>query len=157
MLACTCNETTISIHCNRVHIRKWVWSNHKLYSTVSEKTQQSFDAAMLEGEVSIRNGSALLVGVGGSGKTHVLAAILKEDVPAIRESTPCAKTPVRTVAYCKVEVSDDRFVRITDSHYSDLLVATSERLPQPVTTTTTKAEAPLETDRKPPTSEFFGS
>ena len=131
-----------------VHIWKWVWSNHKLYSidsTVSEKTQQSFDAAMLEGEVSIRNGSALLMGVGGSGKTHVLATILEEDAPAIRESTPCAKTPVRTVAHCKVEVSDDRFVRITDSHYSDLLVATSERLPQPVTTTTTKAAATLET------------
>ena len=124
-----------------VHINKL----HSIDSTVSEKTQQSFDAAMLEGEVSIRNGSALLVGVGGSGKTHVLAAVLEEDAPAIRESTPCAKTPVRTVAHCKVEVSDDRFVRITDSHYSDLLVATSERLPQPVTTTTTKAAATLET------------
>ena len=118
---------------------------YSIDSTVIEKTQQSFDAAMLEGEVSIRNGSALLVGVGGSGKTHVLAAILEEDAPAIRESTPCAKTPVRTVAHCKVEVSDDHFIRITDSHYSDLLVATSERLPQPVTTTTTKAAATLET------------
>ena len=95
--------------------------------------------------MSIRNGSALLVGVGGSGKSHVLAAILEEDAPVIRESTPCTKTPVRTVTHCKAEVSDTRFVRITDSHYSDLLVATSERLPKPIATTTTKAAATLET------------
>ena len=90
---------------------------------VSEKTQQCFDAAMMEGEVSLRNGSALLLGVGGSGKTHVLAAFLKEDPPSIRESTPCAKKPVRAVAHCKAGVSDDHFVRITDDHYSDMLVA----------------------------------
>ena len=91
---------------------------------VSEKTQQCFDAAMIEGEVSLRNGSALLLGVGGSGKTHFLAAFLKEDPPSIRESTPCAKKPVRAVAHIKVAgVSDDHFVRITDDHYSDMLVA----------------------------------
>ena len=50
---------------------------------VSQKTQQCFDAAMKEGEVLLRNGSALLLGVGGSGKTHVLAAFLKEDPPSI--------------------------------------------------------------------------
>ena len=78
---------------------------------------------MMEGEVSLRNGSALLLGVGGSGKTHFLAAFLKEDPPSIRESTPCAKKPVRAVAHCKAGVSDDHFVRITDDHYSDMLVA----------------------------------
>ena len=76
--------------------------------------------------MSLRNGSALLLGVGGSGKTHVLAAFLKEDPPSIRESTPCAKKPVRAVARCKAGVSDDHFVRITDDHYSDMLVATAE-------------------------------
>ena len=91
--------------------------------TVSDKTQQCFDAAMMEGEASLRNGSALLLGVGGSGKTHILAAFLKEDSPSIRESTPCAKKPVRAVARCKAAVSDDHFVRITDDHYSDMLVA----------------------------------
>ena len=96
------------------------------FITVSEKTQQCFDAAMMEGEVLLRNGSALLLGVGGSGKTHVLAAFLKEDPPSIRESTPCAKKPVRAVAHCKAGVSDDHFIRITDDHYSDMLVATAE-------------------------------
>ena len=98
--------------------------------TVSEKTQQCFDAAMMEGEVWLRNGSALLLGVGGSGKTHVLAAFLKEDPPSIRESTPCVKKPVRAVAHCKAGVSNNQFVRITDDHYSDMLVATAEVLPQ---------------------------
>ena len=97
---------------------------------VSEKTQQCFDAAMMDGEVSLRNGSALLLGVGGSGKTHILAAFLEEDPPSIRESTPCAKKPVRAVAHCKAGVSNDCFVRITEDHYSDMLVATAERFPQ---------------------------
>ena len=101
--------------------------------TVSERTQECFDAAMMEGEVSLRNGSALLLGVGGSGKTHVLAAFLKEDPPSIQESTPCAKKPVRAVAHYKAGVCDDHFVRITDDHYSDMLVATAEKLPQSTT------------------------
>ena len=86
---------------------------------------------MMEGEVWIRNGSALLLGTGGSGKTHILAAFLEEDLPSARESTPCAKKPVRAVAHHKVGVTDDRFVRITDDQYSDMLVATAEILPQP--------------------------
>ena len=83
--------------------------------------------------MSLRNGSALLLGVGGSGKTHVLAAFLKEDPPSRRESTPCAKKPVRAVAHCKAGVSDDHFARITDDHYSDMLVATAEKV-RPSTT-----------------------
>ena len=96
--------------------------------------------------MSLRNGSALLLGVGGSGKTHVLAAFLKEDPPSVRESTPCAKKPVRAVAHCKAGVSDNHFVRITDDHYSDMLVATAEKLPQltnciATTEPSTKSEA----------------
>ena len=80
--------------------------------------------------MSLRNGSALLLGVGGSGKTHILAAFLKEKPPSIRESTPCAKKPVRAVAHCKAGVNDDCFVRITDDHYSNMLVASAENFPQ---------------------------
>ena len=92
--------------------------------------------------MSLRNGSALLLGVGGSGKTHVLAAFLEEDPPSIRESTPCAKKPVRTVAHCKAGVSNDRFVRINNDHYSDMLVATAEKLPRStISVSTTKPSA----------------
>ena len=93
--------------------------------------------------MSLRNGSALLLGVGGSGKTHVLAAFLKEDPPSIRESTPCAKKPVRAVAHCKAGVSDNHFVRITDDHYSDMLVGTAEASTdsEAVAESSTQAEA----------------
>ena len=96
--------------------------------------------------MSLRNGSALLLGVGGSGKTHFLAAFLKEDPPSMRESTPCAKKPVRAVAHCKAGVSNDHFVRITDDHYSDMLVTTAEAFPpstdgEAVAKLSTQAEA----------------
>ena len=106
-----------------------------MFPTVSERTQRNFDTAMIEGEVWIRNGSVLLLGTGGSGKTHILAAFLEEDPPSARESTPCVKKPVRAVAHCKVGVTDDRFVRITDDHYSDMLVATAEKSTNAVATT----------------------
>ena len=75
---------------------------------MSEKTQQNFDTAMMDGELWMRNGSALLLGPGGSEKTHTLAAFLEEESPSIRQSTPCAKKPVRAVAHCKMGVSDDK-------------------------------------------------
>ena len=64
----------------------------------------SFDAAMMDGEAMMRNGTVLLIGPGGSGKSCTLAAILEEDAPSTRESTPCAKTPVRAIAYHKMGV-----------------------------------------------------
>lgn len=81
---------------------------------------------MMDGEVWIRNGSALFLGPGGSGKSHTLALFLKEDPPSIRESTPCMKKPIRAVAHCKVGVNNDCFVRITDDQYSDMLVVTAK-------------------------------
>ena len=86
--------------------------------------------AMMDGEVWIRNGSALFLGPGGSGKSHTLALFLKKDPLSKRESTPCMKTPIRAVAHCKVGVSNDQgndcFIRITDDQYSDMLVVTAK-------------------------------
>ena len=136
-----------SVHQNKLaHLQTYIRFLIYFILTVSERTQQCFDAAMMEGEVSLRNGSALLLGVGGSGKTHFLAAFLKEDPPSMRESTPCAKKPVRAVAHCKAGVSDDHFVRITDDHYSDMLVTTAEAFPpstdvEDVAKPSTQAEA----------------
>ena len=96
--------------------------------------------------MSLRNGSALLLGVGGSGKTHFLAVFLKEDTPSIRESTPCAKKPVRAVARCKARVSDDHFVRITDDHYSDMLVATAEASTESVAVSESSTQAEAKDD-----------
>ena len=106
-----------------------------------EKTQKCFDEAMMAGEVWIRNSSDLFLGPGGSGKTCLLAAILEEDPPSIRESTPCAKKPVRAVTHCKVGVNDNCFVRITDDQYSDMLVVTAEHFDAESNTITAKPMA----------------
>ena len=115
---------------------------------MSDKTQQSFDAAMMEGEVSLRNGSALLIGSGGSGKSHFLAALLEEKSPSLRESTPCANKPVRAVSCSKLGVDDSHFIRITESDYSKMLVSTAECLPEvsKSLTTTSTTESVSEAD-----------
>ena len=56
---------------------------------MSEITQKNFDTAIKDGELWMRNGSALLLGPGGSGKTHTLAAFLEEESPSIRQHSLC--------------------------------------------------------------------
>ena len=65
----------------------------------------------------LRNRSASFWRIGGSSKTHShsLAALLEEDSPLVRESTSCAKKPVRAVGHCKAGMSNDHFVQINDS------------------------------------------
>ena len=105
-------------------------------TTVSERTQLNFDIAMMDGELWIRNGNMFMMGPGGSGKTCTLAAVLEEKPPSIRESTPCAKKPVRAVAQCKIGVSNEgdsktHFVRITDEDYSDMISTSAKCIPLP--------------------------
>ena len=78
----------------------------------------------------IRNGSVFFLGPGGSGKTHTLHAFLQENPPSIRQSTPCTKRAVRTIAQCKVGVEGVYFIRIQDDQYSDML-STTAKLIQP--------------------------
>ena len=91
----------------------------------------------------IRNGSVFFLGPGGSGKTHTLHSLLEEEPPSIRQSTPCAKRTVRTIAQCKVGVKDIHFVRIEDDQYSDMLSSTANQLPlqQPSVSATTRSPA----------------
>ena len=97
-----------------------------LTHAVSEQTQRNFDEAMKEGELHICSASSFMMGSAGSGKSASLHAILKEKPPLVRNSTPCAKKPIRTVAQYKLSVSDKTadkplFVRITDEQFSDML------------------------------------
>ena len=86
----------------------------------------------------IRNGSVFFLGPGGSGKTHTLHALLRERPPSVRQSTPCAKRTVRTIAQCKVGVEGVLFIRIQDDQYSDMLSTTAKQLqPQPSSFSTT--------------------
>ena len=99
---------------------------------------------MKDGAVWIRNGSTFFLGPGGSGKTHTLLALLEEDPPAIRESTACAKKPIRAVAQFKLGVSGTaHFIRITDDHYSEMLANSAEKYP--VSIAPTAASLPLGT------------
>ena len=91
---------------------------------MAEKTQHNFDIAMKGGTLMIRNGSVFFLGPGGSGKTHTLHAFLREDPPSVRQSTPCAKRTVRTIAQCKIGVEGIYFIRIQDDQYSDMLSTT---------------------------------
>ena len=101
---------------------------------------------MAEGTVLIRNGNILFLGVGGSGKSHSLAALLKEKPPVIRESTGCATTPVRAVAQFKIGVTGPaQFVRITDDQYSEMVVKSAEQFslsPKSSISMTTTSQSP---------------
>ena len=96
----------------------------------------------------IRNGSVFFLGPGGSGKTCTLHALLREQPPSVRQSTPCAKRTVRTIAQCKVGVEGVLFIRIQDDQYSDMLSTTAKQLqPQlPSISTTTPPQA--QSDKK---------
>ena len=115
---------------------------------MSKETQQSFDTAMMEGEVSLRNGSALLIGSGGSGKSHFLAAMLEEKPPSLRESTPCAKKPIRAVSCSKLGIDNSHLMRITETDYSEMLVATAECLPEVSRSEATKCTIKSATETK---------
>ena len=94
---------------------------------MSERTKLNFEAAMMDGTLWIRNGNTFFLGPGGSGKTHTLSALIEEQPPTTRDSTPCAKKPVRAVAQFKVGVSGTtHFVRITDDQYSEMLANSAE-------------------------------
>ena len=114
---------------------------------MSERTRLNFEAAMKDGAIWIRNGSTFFLGPGGSGKTHTLCALLEENPPVIRQSTACAKKPIRAVAQFKVGVSGTaHFIRITDDHYSEMLANSAEYFSAfPTSTAPTEAFQPLST------------
>ena len=93
----------------------------------------------------IRNGGVFFLGPGGSGKTCTLHALLLEPPPSVRQSTPCAKRTVRTIAQCKVGVEGVYFIRIQDDKYSDMLSTTAKQLqPQQPSISTTTPTPPEE-------------
>ena len=120
------------------------------FITVSERTKVNFEAAMAEGTVSVRNGNILFFGPGRSGKSHSLAALLKEKPPAIRESTGCTTAPVRAVVQFKIGVTGQaEFVRITDEQYSEMVVKSAEQFslsPMSSTSVTTISQSPPKHD-----------
>ena len=116
---------------------------------MSERTRINFEAAMKEGMLWIRNGNTFFLGPGGSGKTHTLHFLLEEDPPVIRDSTACAKKPIRAVAQFKVGVRGTaRFIRITDDQYSEMLANSAEYFSAvPKSVALTEASQPLSSEK----------
>ena len=66
------------------------------------------------------------MGVGGSGKTHILAMILDETIPTKRVSTTCIKTPVRTVTQIKIGEEQGVMKRVDGRRYFTIVVDTAK-------------------------------
>ena len=86
-----------------------------------------------------------MMGSAGSGKSASLHAILKEKRPLVRNSTPCAKKLIRTVAQYKISVSDKTadkplFVRITDEQFSDMLSTSASGITKTHTPPTARSD-----------------
>ena len=116
---------------------------------------------MAEDTVSVRNGNILFFGPAGSGKSHSLAALLKEKPPAIRESTGCTTAPVRAVAQFKIGVTGQaQFVRITDDQYSEIVVKSAEQFSLSTlssTSMTTTSQSPPKHDSASTVSPTFST
>ena len=73
--------------------------------------------AMKEGIVDYQGIDSVVVGIGGAGKTHTLAMILKERIPDKRVSTPCTNPPVRTVTQMTISEDCGVLERVDDENY----------------------------------------
>ena len=86
------------------------------------------DKALEEGDVDYQGIESILVGVGGSGKTHSLAMILNEPVPIKRVSTTCVRTPVRTVTQIKIGEEQGVMKRVEGERYFSIVVDTAKEI-----------------------------
>ena len=79
------------------------------------------DSAMKDGVVELETSDVVWMGVAGSGKTTSLARAMDEPPPEERVSTPCAKTPVRTVAQTRIGVDKEegKLERVEENRFFD--------------------------------------
>ena len=86
------------------------------------------DKALEEGDVDYQGIESILVGVGGSGKTHSLAMIFNEPVPIKRVSTTCVRTPVRTVTQIKIGEEQGVMKRVEGERYFTIVVDSAKEI-----------------------------
>ena len=63
--------------------------------TASEKAREQLQQGLKKSKSKVRNNIFAIIGAAGSGKTTVVAAMMGEKPPEIRESTGCTTCPVR--------------------------------------------------------------
>ena len=98
---------------------------HAIYPFAEPKHyKELYEAAMKDGAVDFQGSDGVWMGVAGSGKTTSLARALGENPPQERVSTPCAKTPVRTVTQTTIGVKQNTLSRVKDSEYFDSITLT---------------------------------
>ena len=76
--------------------------------------------------MDVQTSDSVIVGVAGSGKTCSLAMALEEPLPEKRESTPCAKAPVRAVTQTKIGVKEKMLRRADNQHYFNISMRTAK-------------------------------
>ena len=86
------------------------------------------DKALEEGDVDYQGIESILVGVGGSGKTHSLAMILNEPIPIKRVSTTCVRAPVRTVTQIKIGEEQGVMKRVEGERYFTIVVDSAKEI-----------------------------
>ena len=89
---------------------------------------QELDKAMKEGSVDYQGIDSVVVGIGGAGKTHILAMILNEPLPDKRVSTPCTKPPVRTVTQVTISEDDGVLERVESEEYFSIFADTAREV-----------------------------
>ena len=88
-----------------------------------EKARDDFEKA-LEVKVTMKRKQAVILGFAGSGKTHTLALLLHNKLPSKRVSTPCFKTPIRSIGLrrFKKSSSSEFCAEISQEEYSQRLM-----------------------------------
>ena len=104
------------------------------------------DKALEEGDVDYQGIESILVGVGGSGKTHSLAMILNEPVPIKRVSTTCVRTPVRTVTQIKIGEEQGVMKRVEGERYFTIVVDSAKEIGLSIQLSSSHSRRPSRSD-----------
>ena len=100
--------------------------SYNILLTGSKQFQEKFKEAMAHGDVDLRLWNTLIAGCAGSGKSHTISALMDEDPPSLRQSTPCAQKPVRAVAQLKLEVNETCFHQVTENDFADMVACSAQ-------------------------------
>lgn len=103
-----------------------VYCFFSLASSDPENYQRLYEKSIQLGSVDLQSTDSIIVGVAGSGKTHSLAMALNEELPVKRTSTPCAKSPVRTIAQTRISMKDGVLNRVKHDGYFATVMHTAK-------------------------------
>ena len=92
---------------------------HTLYIiAASEESKELLLKRLKESTSKVRNNIFVIIGAAGSGKTSVMAVMMGEKPPEIRDSTGCATCPVRGMTTTKISKSGRVWTRVPYSQIS---------------------------------------